>query len=474
MNITKSVKSTDEDLITLAKHGDKEAFSNLVLEIYNDLYSVAKLNLDEEDDIQDVLQETFIRAYLCLPKLKHNNFFKTWITKILLNECNKIHNLKKHNTQLMNKYVSNFDVHSSTNIDTKLDLEEMKNLLTDSENKIFSLYYEEGYTIKQISKKLNINQNTIKTKLRSARTKIKHSYKSVVATILIVIFITTGVVFGQDIISFIKDIFNLNTIGINNDNILDAIETKDWVQNVDMDYIDINEDYSIKISYMLIDDINLYIVFDLHSNIDLGTHNRISLTDLRIETDSGELITDEGEYINNGYSLSTAWKNVEATSNNIRELVYFISNGYPDMKSLKIHFSKIVLYTSSHDINAYTITLPEEITFNIDLEDKFINKSSVQYSISNPNDTSSFSVEKALYSDTGFYAIVKSKENTDFIIEDNGSIQHKASKRLLNLYDSDNNFYFLIFANISIENNYSAIIKSKKDKSQSLELTMIK
>ena len=139
MNIMKSVKSTNEDLITLAKHGDKEAFSNLILEIYNDLYSVAKLNLDEEDDIQDVLQETFIRAYLCLPKLKHNNFFKTWITKILLNECNKIHNLKKHNTQLMNKYVSNFDVHPSTNIDTKLDLEEMKNLLTDSENKIFSL-----------------------------------------------------------------------------------------------------------------------------------------------------------------------------------------------------------------------------------------------------------------------------------------------------------------------------------------------
>ena len=98
----------------------------------------------------------------------------------------------------------------------------------------------------------------------------------------------------------------------------------------------------------------------------------------------------------------------------------------------------------------------------------------MQYSISNPNDTSSFSVEKALYSDTGFYAIVKSKENTDFIIEDNGSIQHKASKRLLNLYDSDNNFYFLIFANISIENNYSVIIKSKKDKSQSLELTTIK
>ena len=465
-----------EYLIEHAKKGDKDAFSEIISSIYNDLYAIAKLRLNNEDDIQDAIQETFINAYLKLSSLKQNKYFKTWIIKILINECNKINNQKKHNTKLLDRYTFNYSSFVSIQHDGNkiIDFNAIKKILTEKENEIFYLFYEQDLTTKQISQKLNINESTVKTRLKSAKSKIKHKYKSIIASIIILLLVTTGVVFGQDIISFIKDIFNLNTIGINNDNILDAIETKGWVQNVDMDYIDINEDYSIKISYMLIDDINLYIVFDLHSNIDLGTHNRISLTDLRIETDSGELITDEGEYINNGYSLSTAWKNVEATSNNIRELVYFISNGYPDMKSLKIHFSKIVLYTSSHDINAYTITLPEEITFNIDLEDKFINKSSVQYSISNPNDTSSFSVEKALYSDTGFYAIVKSKENTDFIIEDNGSIQHKASKRLLNLYDSDNNFYFLIFANISIENNYSAIIKSKKDKSQSLELTMIK
>ena len=468
MNIT-NIKSIDENLITLAKQGDKEAFSKLILAIHGDLYCIAKSNLNDEDDIQDALQETFINAYFCIPKLKNDNSFKSWVTKILINECNKIHNMKKRNNQLINNYVSSLN-DSTSNIDSNLALEEMKKLLTDSENKIFSLYYEEGYTIKQISKKLNINENTIKTRLRSARNKIKHKYKSIIIAIFIVFFVTTGAVFGKDIINFIKDMFNLSSVGYNNDNILDAIEEKEWVQNVDMDYIDINENYSIKVSYMLIDDINLYLVFDLHSNIDLGTHNRFSLTDIRIETESGELITDEGEYINNGYSLLTGWKNIESTSNNIRELVYFVSNGYPNMRNLEIHLNKLVLYTSSHDINAYTVNFPKEISFSIELEEKFTNKSSVNYSISNPNNTNSFSVEKAMYSDTGFYAIVKSKEDLDFIVEDVNNTKYKTSKRMLNIFDEDNNFYHLIIANISSDNKASVILKNKKAKSEFIKL----
>lgn len=65
------------DLIELAKNGDKEAFTNLVLSIENDLYRIAQTRLSDTYDINDAIQNTMINAYKHLKSLKNNNTFKT-------------------------------------------------------------------------------------------------------------------------------------------------------------------------------------------------------------------------------------------------------------------------------------------------------------------------------------------------------------------------------------------------------------
>ena len=54
------------------------------------LYHVARSILKNDSDCGDAVQETLLKAYEKLHTLKQEQFFRTWITRILINECNGI------------------------------------------------------------------------------------------------------------------------------------------------------------------------------------------------------------------------------------------------------------------------------------------------------------------------------------------------------------------------------------------------
>ena len=108
-------------------------------------------------------------------------------------------------------------------------------------------------------------------------------------TVVILAIITTGITFGKDIINYLKDIFNLSSIGQNNDGILMAIEEKEWIQNIEMDYIELDKGYKIRIDYLLVDDINMYMIYDLKSDEDLNEYDRMSIIDLTIKDENNNL-----------------------------------------------------------------------------------------------------------------------------------------------------------------------------------------
>lgn len=59
------------------------------------MYHVAKSILKNDSDCADAVQETLLKAYKKLPTLKQESFFRTWLTRILINECNGILRKKK-------------------------------------------------------------------------------------------------------------------------------------------------------------------------------------------------------------------------------------------------------------------------------------------------------------------------------------------------------------------------------------------
>lgn len=165
-----------EELVDRAKKGDKEAFSNLIILVQKDLYKIAKMRLESEDDICEAVQSTIFKAYNSLKKLKNSEYFKTWIIKILINECNTIYrNNQKLNFEKYDENILDFQSSMAT-IDNKIDELDFNILIGNlnyNERIVSILFYLEDLSIKEISKILDEPENTIKTRLSRSRKKLK-------------------------------------------------------------------------------------------------------------------------------------------------------------------------------------------------------------------------------------------------------------------------------------------------------------
>ncbi|RKI42651.1 sigma-70 family RNA polymerase sigma factor [bacterium D16-51] len=79
-----------EDLVECAKAGNSESFVSLIEKHKQSMYKVARSYLNQEEDIADVLQESILKCYVSLPQLRENRYFKTWLIRIVINECKKV------------------------------------------------------------------------------------------------------------------------------------------------------------------------------------------------------------------------------------------------------------------------------------------------------------------------------------------------------------------------------------------------
>lgn len=151
-----------EELVKRAKVGDNQAFTELIMNIQMDLYKIAKAKIKDDDDINEAVQETIIKAYSSIKKLKDEKYFKTWIIRILINECNNIYKKKKVNK--IEEYNENVIKEADSDmINTKinnLDFFILIDKLNEDEKIVVVLFYLEEYSTKQLDMKID---NTDKT-----------------------------------------------------------------------------------------------------------------------------------------------------------------------------------------------------------------------------------------------------------------------------------------------------------------------
>lgn len=168
-----------EEYILKAQKGDSKAFTQIFLDLENELYKIAKTRLVNEADIQDAIQETMIETYKSIRKLKDINKFKKWVFKILINKCNKIYKKKYKNDVSIEEYnLDNFMLlNNYKDMEDDMDFYSLLKDLKYEERIIIILYYMEQYTIPEIKEIIKMNENTIRTNIFRARQKIKDSFK---------------------------------------------------------------------------------------------------------------------------------------------------------------------------------------------------------------------------------------------------------------------------------------------------------
>lgn len=154
----------------LLKNGDKETFKELIEENKKYLFNIAIAILKNEDDAGDAISETIIKAYKNLRKLKEAKFFKTWITRILINESNKI--LKSRSrTYSLEEWQDLSNEVKSDNISREeiLDLRKALTKLSKEHYTVIMLFYYNELKIDDIAQILKVPVGTIKSRLNMAR-----------------------------------------------------------------------------------------------------------------------------------------------------------------------------------------------------------------------------------------------------------------------------------------------------------------
>lgn len=164
-----------EELVEKSKKGDNQAFSELIISIENELYKIARTRLRNEEDIKEAVQETIMKSYSSLKKLRDSKFFKTWIIRILINECNNIYKRTKKNN--FEEYDENtIKVESVNELNTKIDNLDFFILIDNlnyAERIVLTLFYLEEFSTREIAKILKEPEATIRTRLSRARNKLK-------------------------------------------------------------------------------------------------------------------------------------------------------------------------------------------------------------------------------------------------------------------------------------------------------------
>ena len=155
-----------------AMHGDKEAFSRVIIQNKEAMYKTAIVILKNEDDAYDALQEALIRMYKNIEKLESIEAFISWSRRIIVNCCYDLISKNKKVVEITTKLTENYE-------ETREDIYDCEDSLVQILEKIepdlrltATLYYYNDLSTKEIGEILQIPIGTVKSRLARAREKL--------------------------------------------------------------------------------------------------------------------------------------------------------------------------------------------------------------------------------------------------------------------------------------------------------------
>jgi RNA polymerase sigma-70 factor (ECF subfamily) len=179
--------SVDERaMVRHAQKGDKAAFETLVQRHQHRVFAVARGILKRQEDVEDVAQQVFVKAYFSLKRFDQRAAFSTWLYKITVNECWDL--LRKRKARPL-VYESDFSEEQSRQYtatereatkgpDTgdrmamRERLESMLGQLDKRDRAMLILKEVEGFSVEEIADSMGLNANTVKVRLFRARRRI--------------------------------------------------------------------------------------------------------------------------------------------------------------------------------------------------------------------------------------------------------------------------------------------------------------
>ncbi len=167
----------ESTIVENARQGDVNAFSVLVTQHQEIVFSIALRMVRNREDAEEIAQETFIRAFRSIQSFERKCRFSTWLYKIAYNTCiSAIRKKKFTGSKVDPGMIAERELVLQDGEDedtTRLEnLEKVLRSLPEEDYLIVLLYYYEDQNIAEISQVTGLGQSNVKVKLHRIRKKI--------------------------------------------------------------------------------------------------------------------------------------------------------------------------------------------------------------------------------------------------------------------------------------------------------------
>lgn len=176
----------DRELVRRAQREDKEAFEELIRRHQHRVFAVAGGILKRREDIEDIAQQVFVKAYFSLKRFDQRAAFSTWLYKITVNECWDLLRKKKVRPLVYESDLSEEQAKQvlasaekgkdqpdvSDRLEARQRVERLLDGLEERDRLMLILKEVEGFSIEEIAEVLDLNANTVKVRLFRARRRV--------------------------------------------------------------------------------------------------------------------------------------------------------------------------------------------------------------------------------------------------------------------------------------------------------------
>ncbi len=146
---------------------DREEFSRRVLASREKLYRIAIAILSREADAEDAAQEALVKAWRALPGLRDENYFETWLIRILINECRRALRVRAKEPSSELPETLPAPEPSNPALRDALDLLDVKYRLP------LVLHHVGGYTLEETARLLRLPAGAVRWRIRKGTLKLR-------------------------------------------------------------------------------------------------------------------------------------------------------------------------------------------------------------------------------------------------------------------------------------------------------------
>ena len=150
---------------------DNQEFQDRVRACERRLYATAYLLLHVTADCEDAVQEAVLRAWQRLPGLQNPQFFETWLTRIVINEC------KSQLRRRSRRGETELSPRLAAPVSPEPELHAARTALKWKYRVVLTLKYIDGYTIEEIARILTLPRGTVASRLDQAKRLLRAQMK---------------------------------------------------------------------------------------------------------------------------------------------------------------------------------------------------------------------------------------------------------------------------------------------------------